>query len=489
MRATNKEKGIVENEYLVKFVTWSHRKCFWVPESWLILRSPKRLRRFQKAPINLSEVDVINENWCRVDRIMYEEPSNNNSKRYLVKWRGLAPDMATWEDESNAGQFFLFNAIEVSHEEFLRAVKKYKKSLKINRHWSPVDYTKHKFMKLESKDVPVDCQLMQYQLDGVNWMLYNWHKGQNCLLADEMGLGKTVQTITLIEHLRTRCGLFPVLVIAPSTVCENWVHEMNRWSPKIHHVLYGGMQESRDRLCEYELFNDQMELSQSYCENYLIKNHVLVTSFQTLSRDCSMLKRVPWQMIVVDEAHRLKGSGNLLARQLEGFKPCFRLLLTGTPLQNNVLSRKFEDLGAEKDKVRELHKLLRPRILRRTKREVGLDESIPPKREIIVPVSMSDSQMAIYKSIIEKNYKVLANIGSRGNKKASLLNIWMELRKCVNHAYLIIDEPLVASPKETLAQLLGMSGKLELLDKMLEKLQSQAHRVLIFSQMTRMLDM
>lgn len=509
MRAANKEKGIVESEYLVKFETWSHRKCFWVPESWLNLISLQKLRNFQKDPVTLSEMEVIDENWCRVDHIMYEKSSSTEPTRYLVKWRGLTPDLATWEDENSAGRFFLFNTIEIPHDEFLKALKRYKKSLKINRLWNPVDHKRHKFMKMEADDVPVDCQLMQYQLEGVNWLLYNWHKGQNCMLADEMGLGKTVQTITLIEHLRTSYGMFPVLVIAPSTVCENWIHEMNRWSPKIHHVLYGGMQENRNRLVEYELFNDQMDLGQSNRRKNLIKNHVLVTSFQTLSRDCSILKSIPWQMIVVDEAHRLKGTGNLLARQLEGFKPCFRLLLTGTPLQNNItelfnimsfvspeefsdveeLSRKYEDLGSEKDKVKELHELLRPKILRRTKKEVGLDESIPPKREIMVPVSMSGPQMAIYKSIIEKNYQVLVNIGSTGNKKVSLVNIWMELRKCVNHAYMIVDEPVAGSPKETLEQLLGMSGKLELLDKMLDRLKAQKHRVLIFSQMTRMLDM
>lgn len=509
MRVEDRDVGIMENEFLVKFETWSHRKCFWVPESWLNIVCKQRLRVFMKEPIQLNETEVISSDWCRIDKIMYEELSATESSKFLVKWKGLGPEKATWEDESSAGQFHLFNAIEISQDEFTKAYKRYRKSLKINRKWAKVQPSRHPFKKLEPADVPVEGQLMQYQLEGVNWMLYNWHKERNCLLADEMGLGKTIQSITFIEHLRLKYGMAPILVIAPSTVCENWSNELNKWAPKVQHVLYSGFQEARSRLVEYELFNDQMELAVPQKPQNLIKNHIVITSFQILSRDCSTLKCIPWQMIIVDEAHRLKGSGNLLSRQLEGFKPCFRLLLTGTPLQNNIselfnilsfldpetfdnveeLSKRFEDFSSEKQKIDDLHNLLRPRILRRTKKDVGLDESIPPKREIMVPVSMSSPQTAIYRSIIEKNYKILASLGTAGSKKVSLTNIWMELRKCVNHSYLIVDEPRTEDPGKALEHLLSMSGKLELLDKMLVKLKEQGHRVLIFSQMTRMLDM
>lgn len=509
MRPENREVGIMESEFLVKFETWSHRKCFWVPESWLNIFCKQRLRSFLKEPVQLNETEVIMPNWCRIDRILYEELSATESSKFLVKWKDLGPEKATWEDESSAGQFHLFNKIEITQDEFTKAYKRYRKSLKINRKWAKVKPSQYVFKKLESQDVPVEGQLMQYQLEGVNWMLYNWHKERNCLLADEMGLGKTIQSITFIEHLRLNYGVFPILVIAPSTVCDNWSNELDKWAPKIHHMVFGGGQEARGRLVEYELFNDQMELTVQQKRQNLIKNHVVITSFQILNRECSTLKCVPWQMIIVDEAHRLKGSNNLLSRQLEGFKPCFRLLLTGTPLQNNIgelfnilsfldpdtfddveeLSKRFENFSDEKAKIEELHDLLRPRILRRTKKDVGLDESIPPKREIMVPVSMGPPQMAIYKSIIEKNYKILASLGNPGSKKVSLTNIWMELRKCVNHAYLVVDEPRTEDPAKAIEQLLSMSGKLELLDKMLLRLKEQGHRVLIFSQMTRMLDM
>jgi len=508
MRRPNEENKCHETEYLVKFKTWSYRKVFWVPESWLSICTPQRLLRFKKQPVELDEREVINEEWCHVDRIMYEDVESKSGGRFLVKWQGVGPEGATWEDEASAGGMYLFGEIDIPHEELTFALRKYRRSLKINRHWNPKKGPQCRFVKLEQKDLPINYELMPYQLEGVNWLVFNWHRGRNCLLADEMGLGKTVQSISLIEHLRLSYGIFPALVVAPSTVCENWINEFNKWTPNIQHVLYGGSQEARSLLSEYEFFNDHLEVPGHPRRPKLIKNHVVVTSFQTVTRDSSILRSIPWQIIIVDEAHRLKGSGNLLSRQLEGFNDCFRVLLTGTPLQNNLgelfnilsfldpnlfadseaLSQKFENMAEEWEKVKELHELLRTRILRRTKKDVGLDESIPPKREILVPVSMSTPQMAIYKSILQKNLKVLTKIGQKG-AKLSLNNIWMELRKCVNHAYLIIDEPYQSDPKDIIEQLLSMSGKLELLDKMLAKLRAEKRKVLIFSQMTRMLDM
>lgn len=499
-----------EDEYLVKFQNWSFRKCFWIPESWLNWKNSIKLNRFKKEdPIPLADEDVVQVDWCHVDRILHEKTSDSSPARYLIKWRGLGFDQVTWEDANSAGYFVMFGSITIPQNEFDRALKAYHKSLKINRHWSPKTGNEVPFSKIEEEDVPlVGGKLMEYQLEGANWMLYNWHKGLNCLLADEMGLGKTVQTICLLEHLRMNYGSFPVLILAPSSVCQNWIDEFNRWAPKISHVLYGGSVEARDNLIKYELFNRDLEKPNNLKKERLIKNHVVVTSYAILTRDRNMLKNVPWQAIVVDEAHRLKGTNNQLSDVLEDFRAEFRLLLTGTPLQNNLgelfkilsfldpenfadheeMGKSFDNLGEDGSKLDELHSLLRPRILRRTKKDVGLDSMIPPRKEIIVPVSMSNQQVAIYKSILQKNYSALAKLQGSASK-CNLVNILMELRKCVNHPYLVVDEPDLKTDEETIDAMVKISGKLELLSKMLEKMFDQGHRVLIFSQMTRMLDM
>ncbi len=509
-RSSARNDSHIEDEFLVKFETWSYRKVAWVPYSWLNVVSSVRLRYFLKAPVNILPQDAIMEDWVHVEKVMYIKESEVSPTKYLVKWKGLSADQATWEDENSAGDCRFPEMFDISKSELDAALKRYRKSLKIYRDWHVVDPVKHKlkFTDLRKEDIPLGVNLMEYQLEGVNWILYKWQKNLNCLLADEMGLGKTIQTIAVIEYLRRTFSVYPILIVAPSTVCENWISELNRCCPKVYHTLYGGNHDSRSRLVEYELFNDQLALSRHRGQK-LIKNHVVITSFQILTRDSSILKSIPWQMVIVDEAHRLKGTGNLLSRSLEGFKPSFRLLLTGTPLQNNLtelfhimsfldpdnfsdiesLEEKFSDLSDDQSKVAELHELFRPRILRRTKKDVGLDVMVPPKREIMVPVSMTSPQLAIYKSVIEKNYKFLVNLGKPGAPRASLTNLWMELRKAVNHGYLIVEEKPAKDLGGTIKQLLEMSGKLELLDKMLHMLQSQGHRVLIFSQMTKMLDM
>jgi hypothetical protein len=504
------DEGFLEDEFLVKFQNWSYRKCFWVLESWLNWKNSMKLNRFKKDdPAPLADEDVVQIEWCHVDRILFEKTFDSAPARYLVKWRGLGFDQVTWEDSISAGYFVLFGDIVIPQNEFDRALKIYHKGLRINQHWSPKPGKSFSFKKIDEDHVSlVGGKMMEYQLEGTNWMLYNWHNGLNCLLADEMGLGKTVQTICLLEHLRINYGTFPVLILAPSSVCQNWIEELNRWAPKMQHVLYGGSIDARDNLTTYELFNKNLEKPSSHRREKLIKNHVIVTSYAILAKDRNVLKNIPWQVIVVDEAHRLKGASNQLSDILDDFRSEFRVLLTGTPLQNNLgelfkilsfldpvefgaheeLGNSFDNLGGDAAKLDELHALLRPRILRRTKKDVGLDMMIPPRKEIIVPVSMTTQQVALYKSILQKNHSLLAKLQG-SSSKCSLVNILMELRKCVNHPYLIMNELEFKSDGEMLDAMVNVSGKLELLSKMLTKLLEQGHRVLIFSQMTRMLDM
>jgi chromodomain-helicase-DNA-binding protein 1 len=205
----------------------------------------------------------------------------------------------------------------------------------------------------------------------------------------------------------------------------------------------------------------------------------------------------------VDEAHRLKNQDSMLHEVLSSFSTSNRLLITGTPLQNSLQElwnllhflapRKFfslEDFQTqysdlkEKEQIDKLHSELKPHLLRRLKKDV--EKSLPAKVERILRVDMSPMQKQYYKWILGRNFQQL-NKGIKGEGKATLLNIMVELKKTCNHPYLF-DNAEDRNAAEPLKELIRHSGKLILLDKLLMRLRETGHRVLIFSQMVRMLD-
>uniref|UniRef100_A0A673IAG7 Chromodomain-helicase-DNA-binding protein 1-like n=1 Tax=Sinocyclocheilus rhinocerous TaxID=307959 RepID=A0A673IAG7_9TELE len=217
----------------------------------------------------------------------------------------------------------------------------------------------------------------------------------------------------------------------------------------------------------------------------------------------SFLGNVSWAFIGVDEAHRLKNDDSLLYKTMIEFKSNHRLLITGTPLQNSlkelwsllhfIMPIKFhswelfeEEHGKGRDSgYTSLHKELEPFLLRRVKKDV--EKSLPAKVEQILRVEMSAVQKQYYKWILTRNYKALSK-GTKGSK-SGFLNVMMELKKCCNHCYLIKSpEDEFYNRQEGLQHLIRSSGKLILLDKLLVRLKERGHRVLIFSQMVRMLD-
>ncbi|RYE98988.1 MAG: hypothetical protein EOO41_01695, partial [Methanobacteriota archaeon] len=239
------------------------------------------------------------------------------------------------------------------------------------------------------------------------------------------------------------------------------------------------------------------------CSEY----EVIITSFETLNIEHAAFRKFVWYYIIIDEAHRIKNENSVLARRVRALDSQFRLLLTGTPLQNNLhelwallnfllpevftSSDDFDSwfsssggMASDSDVVKKLHAILRPFLLRRLK--VDVEHSLKPKIETKLFVGMTELQRRVYKSVLSKDATALNSIG--GADRVRLLNILMQLRKACNHPYLFdgIEEgpPYMDGP-----HLWENSGKMLLLDKLLPKLQAQGSRVLIFTQMTRMLDM
>lgn len=169
--------------------------------------------------------------------------------------------------------------------------------------------------------------LRDYQLAGVEWLISLWENGLNGILADEMGLGKTLQTISFIAHLKSMKVAGPYLIVAPLSTLANWVNEFKRFTPTINVLLYHGTKEERQHMINRKM-SKKKETSFEF--------PVIVTSYEIVMNDRKYLQRYNWKYIVVDEGHRIKNMNCRLIRELKSYASANRLLLTGTPLQNNL---------------------------------------------------------------------------------------------------------------------------------------------------------
>ncbi|POW18921.1 hypothetical protein PSHT_05280, partial [Puccinia striiformis] len=341
--------------------------------------------------------------------------------------------------------------------------------------------------------------MRDYQVQGLNWMISLFHNGINGILADEMGLGKTLQTISFLGYLKHHRSLSgPHLVIVPKSTLDNWVREFNFWVPGFKLISLKGSKDERGDLC-------QQILAQDF--------DVVLTTYELCIREKASLKKIPWEYIIIDEAHRIKNVDSMLSQIVRLFQSRSRLLITGTPLQNNLQelwallnfllpdvfssSEDFDawferkrnggedsSTDAENSVVKQLHKVLRPFLLRRVKSDV--EKSLLPKKEINVYVGMTEMQRKWYKMILEKDIDAVNGATGKKEGKTRLMNVVMQLRKCCNHPYLF--DGAESPPFTTDEHLVFNSGKMIILDKLLKAMKAKGSRVLIFSQMSRVLD-
>jgi chromodomain-helicase-DNA-binding protein 7 len=511
LHAAEEEKIV---QYLIKSEGVSYLHCEWMTEDEVLQRFGEsgyaRLSRFastysktEEQNLSLWGGEPFNPAFLEVERVLakktFDETIVQNGRsvfqritKFLVKWSELSYSECTWEtaedinNEVKIAEFYRHNSRRpprpaVKPPEPSRLAQWY--------HQSPVFKNGN--------------TLRDYQLDGLNWLIQCYHLRRNCILADEMGLGKTIQSVSFLNYLATEEYIRgPFLCVVPLSTLEHWKREIEEWTEMGVIVYYESVNGKANRalIREYEFF---FENSRD------VKFDVLITTYETLLADVEDLAELKWEHIVVDEGHRLKNRSSKLVRALLKIASPRRMLLTGTPIQNNTeelwtllnfiepevfysseefLSR-FGNL-TESKQVEELQKEIRPYVLRRMKESV--EKSIPQKEETIIDIELTTLQKQYYRAIYDRNRNFLA----RGVQKAnipSLMNIEMELRKCCNHPWLIKgvedkEVPADASPDDYFRLTVMASGKMVLLDKLLPKLKAEGHRVLIFSQMKRVLD-
>ncbi|PQE11414.1 putative SNF2 family ATP-dependent chromatin-remodeling factor snf21 protein [Rutstroemia sp. NJR-2017a BVV2] len=350
--------------------------------------------------------------------------------------------------------------------------------------------------------------LKEYQLKGLQWMISLYNNNLNGILADEMGLGKTIQTISLLTYLIERKKQNgPFLVIVPLSTLTNWNLEFEKWAPSIAKVVYKGPPNTR-----------KQQQAQIRYGNF----QVLLTTYEYIIKDRPILSKIKWVHMIIDEGHRMKNSQSKLSATLtQYYTTRYRLILTGTPLQNNLpelwallnfvlptifksvksfdewFNTPFANTGGQ-DKmelteeeqilvIRRLHKVLRPFLLRRLKKDVEKD--LPDKTEKVIRCKFSALQSRLYKQMITHN-KLVFNDGKGGKTGArGLSNMMMQLRKLCNHPFVFDEVENQMNPQNTANDLLWRtSGKFELLDRILPKYQKTGHRVLMFFQMTAIMD-
>lgn len=355
--------------------------------------------------------------------------------------------------------------------------------------------------------------MRSYQLEGLNWMIRLRSNGLNGILADEMGLGKTLQSISMLAYLHEYQNISgPHLVLVPKTTLSNWINEFARWLPALRVVKFHGSKEERAETAAAILDG----VSTTAKKRKLLANEaegrtwdVVVTTYEVANLEKNTLAKLAWRYLMIDEAHRIKNENAQLSKTVRLIQVENRMLITGTPLQNNLhelwallnflmpdifaSSERFDELfnlqivdaDAKRAIIEQLHKLLRPFVLRRLKHDV--EKSLPPKSETILFTTMSPSQRDVYRNCLLREIDVVQSAGASNGQRTAVLNLAMQLRKCCNHPYLFpnVEDRTLPPLGEHLVE---NCGKLQLLDKLLARLKKDDHRVLIFSQMTRMLD-
>lgn len=489
----------------------------------------RRKRKYKKDMLqsgNFSEIDEISADDLHVtvvnpatgQRFSGEEgPLLRDLQRWLEQHPGFEWVDTDTEDSDNEEEV-KENDVNADEQPSEEKAKELIKKAKVEddeykteeQTYYSIAHTVHEKVTKQAK-IMVNGTLKEYQIKGLEWLVSLYNNNLNGILADEMGLGKTIQTISLVTYLMEEKKVNgPFLVIVPLSTLSNWVLEFEKWAPSVVVVSYKGSPAGRRHI------QNQMRAT---------KFNVLLTTYEYVIKDKSVLAKLSWKYMIIDEGHRMKNHHCKLTQVLNThYNAPFRLLLTGTPLQNKLpelwallnfllpsifkscstfeqwFNAPFATTGEKVELneeetiliIRRLHKVLRPFLLRRLKKEV--ESQLPDKVEYIIKCEMSSLQKVLYRHMQSKGVLLTdgSEKGSKGKGGAkALMNTIVQLRKLCNHPFMFqnIEEKycdhigghgVVSGP-----DLYRVSGKFELLDRVLPKLKATDHRVLLFCQMTQ----
>ncbi|KAJ7673066.1 SNF2 family N-terminal domain-containing protein [Mycena polygramma] len=559
------DKDPLNREYLVKWQDRSHRRLQWVPHMWFHVQqgTVTKLRNFLRGQVTKAvfredpshapaeqrdAMEAIPVAWKTPERVLrlllWRHPSSSppgsraDSDRFAtqraltqklgwnpsgeftmnldewekfkkrtftlndldevawayIKWEGLNYDQASWDspplpDEPG------YRAFQTALARFLKSlggIPIKSRSKELPEH-SGVWTTTPSDLQLGQDST---LKLIDYQFAGVSWLRQHWRNRHHCILADDMGLGKTVQIVVFLGSIAESSNAAPSLVIVPNATLSNWGREFAKWAPKLNVVTFFGNTTSRDIIVDHELFHSKTPRTPKF--------DVLLTTFEgaTDSTNWPVLRSCHWNVMVVDEAQRLKGDSPALRGSLESLQSDHRVLMTGTPLNNNVTELfnlmnfldpgKWADLEAiasncqtlSHNQVLEMHNKLRAYFLRRTKTQVL---ELPAKVETTIPVSMSAFQKTIYTQIQARN---LDPNGRLMEGRKDVKHVVLNLRQCLQHPFVYDDtleeHGLSATTEHT--NLVRTSGKLQVLQVMLARLLTLGRRVLLFTQYIKVLN-
>lgn len=298
--------------------------------------------------------------------------------------------------------------------------------------------------------------LREYQHIGLDWLVTMYEKRLNGILADEMGLGKTIMTIALLAHLACEKGIWgPHLIVVPTSVMLNWETEFLKWCPAFKILTYFGSAKERKHKRQGWMKQNSF--------------HVCITTYRLVIQDSKIFKRKKWKYLILDEAHLIKNWKSQRWQTLLNFNSKRRILLTGTPLQNDLMElwslmhflmphifqshQEFKDWfsnpisgmveGQEKvnkEVVDRLHNVLRPFILRRLKRDV--EKQLPSKHEHVIYCRLSRRQRNLYEDFIASS-ETQATLAS--SNFFGMISVIMQLRKVCNHPDLFEGRPIISS--------------------------------------------
>ncbi|MET9823943.1 MULTISPECIES: DEAD/DEAH box helicase [unclassified Streptomyces] len=326
----------------------------------------------------------------------------------------------------------------------------------------------------------LDATLRDYQRRGLNWLARMTSLGLGCCLADDMGLGKTITLIALHLHRQTDADAAgPTLVVCPTSLMGNWQREIERFAPGIPVRRFHGTRRDLDDLVDGEF---------------------VLTTYGTMRLDTDRLSAVSWGMVVADEAQHVKNPYSETARRLRSIGARARVALTGTPVENNLselwavldwatpgllgrlgsfrrhYARAIEG-GQDPAAAERLARLVRPFLLRRRKSDPGIAPELPPKTETDHPVSLTAEQTGLYEAVVREALAEIAGSDSMA-RRGMIVKLLTSLKQICNHPaqFLKEDRPKIA----------GRSGKLELLDELLDTILAEEASVLVFTQYVQM---